>query len=61
MKDDPKARKDILDDDGADIGADDWASPEPTQDLDDTPVFDRGRGMDSPERLFDDIDNYTWE
>jgi len=48
-------------DDGSDIGPDDWAGTEPTQDLEDIPVFDRGRGMDSPDRLFDDIDNYTWE
>lgn len=48
------------DDDGSDIGADDWASPEPTQDIEDTPVFDRGRGMDSPDRLFDDINDFTW-
>ena len=58
---DDELREITHEDDGSDIGADDWASPEPTQDLDDIPVFDRGRGMDSPDRLFDDLDNYTWE
>jgi hypothetical protein len=59
MTHDPRDKDDILSDDGADIGADDWASPTPSHD-DDVPVFDRGRGMDSPERLFDDINDYTW-
>ena len=59
MKNDPRDRDEFLSDDGSDIGADDWANPTPAHD-DDVPVFDRGRGMDSPERLFDDINDFTW-
>ena len=46
-------------DDGSDIGADDWANPEPAHD-DDVPVFDRGHADISPDSLFDDPDKYTW-
>lgn len=61
MKNDPKVESDILlDDDGSDIGADDWANPSPESDWDDVPVFDRGRMQESPDRLFDDINDFTW-
>ena len=61
MKDDPKAIDIDLEDDGADIGADDWASPEPSDMADDMPVFDRGSSETSPDSLFDDPDKDTWE
>ena len=60
MKNDPKSRNGILDDDGMDIGADDWAGTNHSQEVDDVPVFDRGRMPDSPDRLFDDVNDYTW-
>jgi len=56
---DDELREITHEDDGSDIGADDWANPEPAHD-DDIPVFDRGRGMDSPDKLFDDINDFTW-
>jgi hypothetical protein len=61
MTKDPKAIDIDLEDDGADIGADDWASPDPSDRADDVPVFDRGRSSTSLDSMFDDPDKYTWE
>jgi hypothetical protein len=59
MNNDIKRIDPDLDDDGSDIGADDWAQPDP-MDMDDVPVFDRGHTDISPDSLFDDPDKYTW-